>query len=65
MKLLFPIHRKKIKSVKQICQDMYQNPETAVLVSKGVSKGIRSPDINNFGHCTSKTLLLFSNLKCY
>ena len=48
--------QKKLQSIKQVCQDLYQNPDNSFRVNKGV----RPPDINNFGHSPSKTPLSFS-----
>ena len=43
--------QKKIQSIKKMFSDMYQNPQTILWVNKSDW----SPDINNFGHSTSKT----------
>ena len=46
-----------IKSIKQMCLDLYHNPQTSFKVTEGV----RSPGISNFGHSHSKPPLSFSS----
>lgn len=46
-----------LKSIKQMCQDLYHNPQTSFKVTEGV----RSPGISNFGHSHSKPPLSFSS----